>query len=110
MSHLVLKINDTDQLFENRAFVFVGSLTFQWQTSQPAVLGKPNTEKRHFELSVAALYCWGLCPMPPSDFQSLQLNQVLLSDKAYREVRMPCGAAFHSHGWLVGVEPDRSLG
>ena len=51
MSHLVLKINDTDQISENWAFVFAGILTLQWQTSQPAVLGKPNTEKCHFKLS-----------------------------------------------------------
>jgi hypothetical protein len=51
MSHLVLKINDTDQIFENWAFVFAGILTFQWQTSQIAVLEKPNTEQCHFKSS-----------------------------------------------------------
>lgn len=73
MSHLVLKINDTDQIFENRAFVFAGILTFPWHTSQLAVLEKPDMEKCHLKLSSFRFTFVGLWvpyfPQIPSPFQ-----------------------------------------
>lgn len=72
MSHLVLKINDTDQIFENWAFVFAGILTFQWQTSPLIVLEKAKHGKVSLQIKQLLLYiCWGFGPTLSLDFQSL---------------------------------------
>lgn len=110
MSHLVLKINDTDQISENWAFVFAGILTLQWQTSQPAALGKPNTEKCHFKLSSCHFTFAGvLVPYFPQISSPFQLK-VLINDKTYREMKMLDGTALYTYGLLLGVEHDICLG
>lgn len=110
MSHLVLKINDTDQIFENWAFVFAGILTFQWQTFQLAVLEKPNTEKCLLKLSNCRFtFAGDLVPHFPQISSPFQLK-VLINDKAYREMKMLDGTTFYTYGLLLGVEHHRRLG
>lgn len=107
MSHLVLKINDTDQIFENWAFVFAGIFNFPVANMPTCSAGKAKHGKPSLQIKQLSLYiCWGFGPILSSDFQSLQLK-VLISD---REMKMLNSTAFYIYGLLLGVKHDRCLG